>query len=87
MIKKTNDYLELIANKVQSALDYNKENPQSPIKLTQIEISRGLYNHFAKNGIPSVAICGKLCITYGIEVSEMSVHDNDEYYQMFIRYV
>lgn len=87
MIKKTNDYLELIANKVQSALDYNKENPQSPIKLTQIEISRGLYNHFAKNGIPSVAICNQLGITYGVEVTEMSVHDNDEYYQMFIRYV
>ena len=87
MIKKTKDHLELIASKVKSALDYNKENPQSPIKLTQIEISRGLYNHFAKNGIPSVAICNQLGITYGVEVTEMSVHDNDEYYQMFIRYV
>lgn len=86
MIKKTKDHLELIANKIQSALDYNKENPQSPIKLTQIEISRGLYNHFIKNGIPSVLICNQLGITYGVEVTEMSVHDNDEYCQMFIRF-
>ena len=86
MIKKTKDHLELIANKVKSALDYNKENPQSPIKLTQIEISRGLYNHFNKNGIPSVYICGKLGVTYGQEITEMSIYDNDEYCQLFIRY-
>lgn len=76
MIKKTKDHLELIANKVKSALDYNKENPQSPIKLTDIEISRGLYNHFIKNGIPSDFI----------GVTEISIYDNGDYCHMYIRY-
>lgn len=86
MIKKTKDYMELIASKVKSALDYNKENPQSPIKLTDIEISRGLYNHFIKNGIPADFICNKLGITYGIGVTEISIYDNGDYCHMFIKY-
>ena len=86
MIKKTKDYMELIANKIQSALDYNKENPQSPIKLTDIEISRGLYNHFINNGIPADFICNKLDITYGIGVTEISIYDNGDYCHMFIKY-
>lgn len=86
MIKKTKTALQDIAEKIQSALDYNKDNPQSPIKLTRLEISRGLYNHFIKSGIPSVIICNQLGITYGIEVTEMSIYDNDEYCQMFIKY-
>lgn len=88
MIKKTKDYPKQIAEKIQKALDYNKtvKEPYTPIKITQIEISRGLYNHFIKSGIPSVIICNQLGITYGIEVTEMSIYDNDEYCQMFIKY-
>lgn len=86
MIKKTKDYMELIASKVKSALVYNKENPQSPIKLTDIEISRGLYNHFIKNGIPADFICNKLGITYGIGVTEISIYDNGDYCHMYVRY-
>lgn len=44
MIKKTKDCYKQIAEKIIKALDYNKENSNSPIKLVSIEISRGLYN-------------------------------------------
>ena len=92
MIKKTKDYMELIASKVKSALDYNEElekNPKegyTPIKLTDIEISRGLYNYFIKNGIPADFICNKLGITYGIGVTEISIYDNGDYCHMYVRY-
>ena len=86
MIKKTKDYPKQIAEKIQSALDYNKTviEPNTPIKITQIEITRGLYN------CGSIAIRDKVCEELGIKPWDapftIDVHDNDEYCQLLIRY-
>ena len=40
----TRDSYKQIAEKLINALNYNKVNVESPIKLVSIEISRGLYN-------------------------------------------
>lgn len=84
MIKKTKDYPKQIADKIKSALEYNKENPQSPIKLTQIEISRGLCN------CGSIAIRDKVCEVLGVKPWDapftIDVQDNDFYWQLLIKY-
>ena len=86
MIKKTKDYPKQIAEKIQSALDYNKtvKEPNTPIKITQIEITRGLYN------CGSIAIRNKVCEVLGIKPWDapftIDVHDNDEYCQLLIKY-
>lgn len=86
MIKKTKDYPKQIAEKIQSALDYNKtvKEPNTPIKITQIEITRGLYN------CGSIAIRYKVCEELGIKPWDapftIDVQYNDYYYQLLIKY-
>lgn len=86
MIKKTKDYPKQIAENIQKALDYNKtvKEPNTPIKITQIEISRGLYN------CGSIAIRDKVCEVLGIKPLDapftIDVQDNDFYCQLLIIY-
>lgn len=86
MIKKTKDYPKQIAENIQKALDYNKtvKEPNTPIKITQIEISRGLYN------CGSIAVRDKVCEELGIKPWDapftIDVQDNDFYCQLLIRY-
>lgn len=86
MIKKTKDYPKQIAYSIQKALDYNKtvKKPNTPIKITQFEISRGLYN------CGSIAIRDKVCEVLGIKPWDapftIDVQDNDFYLQLLIRY-
>ena len=86
MIKKTKDYPKQIAEKIQKALDYNKtvKEPYTPIKITQIEISRGLYN------CGSMAIKDKVCEELGIKPWDATftfdVQNNDFYWQLLIKY-
>lgn len=86
MIKKTKDYPKQIAEKIQKALEYNKavKAHNTPIKITQIEISRGLYN------CGSIAIrdkvCEELCIKPWDAPFTIDVHDNDFYWQLLIKY-
>lgn len=86
MIKKTKDYPKKIAENIQKALDYNKtvKEPNTLIKITQIEISKGLYN------CGSIAIRNKVCEALGIKPCDASftidVQDNDFYCQLMIRY-
>ena len=86
MIKKTKDYPKQIAENIQKALDYNKtvKEPYTPIKITQIEISRGLYN------CGSIAIRDKVCEVLGVKPWDapftIDVQDNDFYWQLLIKY-
>lgn len=86
MIKKTKDYPKQIAENIQEALDYNKtvKEPYTPIKITQIEISRGLYN------CGSIEIRNKVCEVLGVKPWDapftIDVQDNDFYWQLLIRY-
>lgn len=86
MIKKTKDYPEKIANKIREALEYNKnvKEPDAPIKLQQILISRGLYN------CGSMAIRDKVCEALGIKPLDASftikVHDNVDYQYLLIEF-
>ncbi len=86
MIKKTKDYPKQIAEKIQKALDYNKtvKEPYTPIKITQIEISRGLYN------CGSIEIRNKVCEVLGVKPWDapftINVQDNDFYWQLLIKY-
>lgn len=86
MIKKTKDYPKQIADKIKSALDYNKtvKEPYTPIKITQIEISRGLYN------CGSIAIRDKVCEVLGIKPWDapfiIDAKDNDDYCFLLVTY-
>lgn len=86
MIKKTKDYPKQIAEKIQKALDYNKtvKEPNTPIKITQIEISRGLYN------CGSIEIRNKVCEVLDIKPWDapftIDVQDNDFYWHLLIKY-
>ena len=86
MIKKTKDYPKQIAEKIQKALDYNKtvKEPYTPIKITQIEITRGLYN------CGSIEIRNKVCEVLGVKPWDapftIDVKDNDSYWQLLIKY-
>lgn len=86
MIKKTKDYPKQIAEKIQKALEYNKavKEPYTPIKITQIEISRGLYN------CGSIEIRNKVCEVLGVKPWDatftIDVQDNDFYWQLLIKY-
>lgn len=86
MIKKTKDYPQKIAEKIQKALDYNKtvQAPYTLAKMTQIEISRGLYN------CGSIAIRDKVCEVLKIKPWDapfiIDVHDNDFYCYLLITY-
>jgi hypothetical protein len=86
MIKKTKDYPKQIAYSIQKALNYNKavKEPNTTIKITQIEISRGLYN------CGSIAIRDKVCEELGIKPWDapftIDVQNNDFYWQLLIRY-
>lgn len=91
MIKKTKDAYKQIAEIIQKALDYNKnlEEGYTPIKLTTLEISRGLYNTIIKNGI--VMCVYHVCQELGIENCneapfEIILYDNDDYCQLYINY-
>lgn len=87
MIKKTKDYPKKIAENIQKALDYNKtvKEPNTPIKITQIEISRGLYN------CGSIAVRDKVCEELGIKPWDapftIDVQYNDYYWQLLIKYI
>ena len=86
MIKKTKDYPIQIAEKIQDALEYNKavKEPYTPIQITTIEISRGLYN------CGSIEISNKVCEVLGIKPLDapfkIDVQDNDFYWQLLIKY-
>lgn len=86
MIKKTKDYPEKIANEIRKALEYNKnvKEPDTPIRLQQIFISRGLYN------CGSMTIRDKVCEALGIKPWDApftaKVHDNVDYQYLLIEY-
>lgn len=86
MIKKTKDYPKQIAESIQKALEYNKavKEPNTPIRITSLEITRGLYN------CGSIAIRDKVCEVLGIKPWDapftIDVQDNDFYCQLLIRY-
>lgn len=85
MIKKTKDYPKQIAEKIQKALDYNKtvKEPNTLIKITSIEISRGLYNCGSM-------IMNKVCEELNIKPCDapftIDVQDNDFYLQLLVKY-
>jgi len=84
MIKKSKNYPQEIAEKIQSALEYNKENPQSPNKTLEIEISKGLYN------CGSIAIRNNVCNELGIKPWDApfttKIKDNDDYHFLLITF-
>lgn len=84
MIKKSKDFPQQIAEIVKKTLEYNKENPQSPIKVEQVEISKGLYN------CGSVAIRNKVCEALGRKPWDspfiVKVHYNDCNHFLLITY-
>ena len=90
MIKKTKDYPKQIADNIQKALDYNKsvKEPFTPITVTTIDISKGLYNAVRNNGIEPtmILICKELGINYRNAPFEIVLYDNGDYWQMFIKY-
>lgn len=84
MIKKTKNYPHEIASEVRKALEYNKENPNNQIKMTRIEISKGLFN------CGSIAISDSVCHALGIKPCDApfttDVHDNDWYFYVLFTY-
>lgn len=90
MIKKTKDYPKLIADKIREALEYNEDldkNPKegyTPIQMTSIEISKGLYN------LGSIEIRDNVCKELGIKPWDApfwtKVHDNCDYWWLEITY-
>ena len=86
MIKKSKNYPQEIAKKIQEALDYNKtvKEPNTPIRITSLEITRGLYN------CGSIAIRNKVCEELDIKPWDapftIDVQDNDFYWQLLIKY-
>lgn len=79
MIKKTKDAVSLISEKIQNDFEYNMNlvDGYTPIKLTSIEISRGLMNHIRKNEEFMMDVYGELLLAYG-EGFEYKVQDNDD---------
>lgn len=89
MIKKTKDAYKQIARKVTEALEYNKTHTTqySRINLTTLNISRGLYNTVSKDGAATtLKVCQELGISAEEPPFEITVHDNDDYCQMFLRF-
>lgn len=77
MIKKTKEAFKQIAEKIENAIEYNKNNPASPIKLIQIEISRGLYN------IGDEELFKKVKEEINAEF-KLCTNDHDDYIMLFI---
>lgn len=86
MIKKNKDCYKLIAEAINKSLEYNKnvQSPCTPIGLTVLEISRGLYN------IGSVAIRDNVCNEMNIEPLDapftIDVHDNGDYCNLYVKF-
>lgn len=77
MIKKTKDAFKEIAEKINDASQYNKSNPNSPIKTVSLEISRGLYNLGDEELFKKV----KEETNYAFE---LHTNDHDDYVMLFI---
>lgn len=78
MIKKTKDAFKQIAEHIKNAFEYNKSNPQSPIKLVSLEISRGLYN------LGDEEISKKVKEEIDGEF-KLHTNDHDDYIMLFIK--
>lgn len=78
MIKKTKDAFKQIANEIEKAVNYNENNPSSPVKIISIEISRGLYN------LGDEEICKKVKEEIDSDF-KLHTNDHDDYILLFIQ--
>lgn len=79
MIKKTKDAVSKISGKIQNALEYNMNlvDGCTPIKLTSIEISRGLMNQINKDERFMADVYADLLLAYG-EAFDWRTQDNED---------
>lgn len=79
MIKKTKDAVSIISDKIQNALEYNMNlvDGYTPIKLTSIEISRGLMNQINKDERFMADVYADLLLAYG-EGFDWRTKDNED---------
>lgn len=77
MIKKNKDAFKQIAERIEKALEYNKNNPSSPAKLITFEISRGLYN------LGDEELYKKIKEETDSEF-KLHTNDHDEYVMLFV---
>lgn len=79
MIKKTKDAVSIISDKIQNALEYNMNlvDGYTPIKLTSIEISRGLMNQINKDERFMADVYADLLLAYG-EGFDYKTKDNED---------
>ena len=89
MIKKTKDAVSKISDIIQDCLEYNlvEIDGNDPIKMTSVEISRGLMNHIKKNEKFMMDVYAELLLAYG-EAFKWRIQDNEDMgCFLFINYI
>lgn len=79
MIKRTKDAVSVISKRIQEALEYNLNiaDGETPIKLSSIEISRGLMNLINKDDGFMSEVYSSLSLPYG-ESFDYRTQDNED---------
>lgn len=85
MIKKTKNAVSEVSETIRKCLEYNSRNV-SPIKLSSIEISRGLMNLINKNDGFMSEVYSSLSLPYGKGFSWRTQDNEDMGCFIFINY-
>lgn len=86
MLKKTKNVYKKIAEKINEALEYNKnvKDGFTPINAYCPKISRSLYNYGSENIFNEV--CKEMGHTNETAPFHIEIYDNEDYCQMMVKF-